>query len=90
MLNLGNIKIRQKKEVPEYTVFRRKHNENLCNGNITYYLQNITEYLKFDIKNNVLIINLSGTVIKFECLVGLRGSAIWINPSSHLSEVLTS
>ena len=47
MLNLGNIKIRKKKEVPEYTVFRRKHNENLYNENITHYLQNKREYLNF-------------------------------------------
>jgi len=74
----------------EYTVFRRQHNENFCNENIIYYLKNITEYLKFVIKNNALIMNLSGTLLKFECLVGLIGSATWINPSSHLSEVLTS
>ena len=90
MLNLGNIKIRQKNEIPEYTVSRRKHNENFYKENITYYLKNITEYLKFDIKNNALIINLSGKVLKFECLVGLIGSATCINPSSHFSEVLTS
>jgi hypothetical protein len=90
MLNLGNIKIRWKNEIPEYTVFWRKHNENFYNKSITYYLKNIREYLKFDMKNNALIINLSGTVLKFECLVGLIGSATWIIPSSHLSEVLTS
>jgi hypothetical protein len=90
MLSLGNINIRWKNEIPEYTVFRRQHNENFYNENITYYLKNITEYLKFDIEKNALIFNLSGTVLQFQCLFGLIGSATWINPSSHLSEVLTS
>jgi hypothetical protein len=90
MLNLGNIKIRWNNEIPEYTAFRRKHNENFYKENITYYLKNIREYLKFDIKKNVLIINFTEPELKLECLAGLIGSATWITPSSHLSEVLTS
>jgi hypothetical protein len=74
------IRIRVKKEVLESTLFKRK-----ITNIFIYFI-----YSKFEIKYNTLITNLSGTVSKFKCLIGLMGFDVWINTSSHLSEVLTS